>query len=68
MEALTDPHAGHAILHDFCMVIPYGLIMAAAGIIAMCFKVRALLLRRRAVTSSICCPSRYDVDWINIFR
>lgn len=35
---VTDPHAGHAILHDFCMIIPYGLIMALAGIFALCFK------------------------------
>lgn len=44
MEALTDPHAGHAILHDFCMVIPYGLILTVAGIVALLFKVRLLVL------------------------
>lgn len=36
---VSDPHAGHAILHDFCMVIPYGITMALAGIVALCFKV-----------------------------
>ena len=39
VDAGTDPHAGHAILHDFCMVIPYGLILGVAGVIALLFKV-----------------------------
>lgn len=31
----SDSHAGHAILHDFCMTIPYGALVAAAGVVSV---------------------------------
>jgi hypothetical protein len=34
----AEPHKRHAVLHDFCMVIPYGAIMVAAGLISLAFK------------------------------
>ncbi len=34
-ELLADPHSGHAFLHDFCMAIPYGLILVLAGLVSL---------------------------------
>ena len=32
------PHSGrHAVLHDFCMLIPYSAIIAAAGLVTLVF-------------------------------
>lgn len=34
----SDGHAGHAMLHDFCMTIPYGGIALVSGLVAFVFK------------------------------
>lgn len=33
-----NSHAGHAVLHDFCMTIPYGGIAMLSGLVAFVFK------------------------------
>ncbi|KAG1658521.1 hypothetical protein FOA52_009865 [Chlamydomonas sp. UWO 241] len=39
-----EPHAGHAFLHDFCMSIPYGALVIAAGVVAFALGAQSLLL------------------------
>lgn len=34
----VEPPQRHAVLHDFCMVIPYGVLMILAGLLSLAFK------------------------------
>lgn len=34
----ASSRGGHAFLHDFCMTIPYGMGVGAAGILSLCFR------------------------------
>ena len=42
VDSSAAAHGGrHAFLHDFCMVIPYSAIIAAAGLVTLAFGSRA---------------------------
>lgn len=45
----VEPPPRHAVLHDFCMVIPYGALMVLAGLLSLAFKSGAVGLRVAAV-------------------
>jgi hypothetical protein len=52
-----DSHAGHAFLHDFCMTIPYGALVAAGGLVSLFFGASSLGMQVAGAGAVVCASS-----------
>lgn len=52
-QQADNSHAGHAVLHDFCMSLPYAALAAVSAVLAVAFKASTVGLQLGAVAAVV---------------